>query len=190
MLNEQASDRAPDACQHQQDNKQMIPRSRRLLAAMAAAPLLAFMLAPAPGHAQRTGPFANLHGAWNGGGTITMSSGAKERIRCRANYKVESGGSSLSLELRCASDSYRFELQSNITLSGSEISGTWSESANRAAGAITGTATGNQMQLRATGSTFSALLGITSAPTKQTISISSPGSEVSAVAISLNKGGG
>jgi len=60
------------------------------------------LLAP-PGHAQ-SGPFAGLSGSWAGAGTIGMSNGASERIRCRASYAVGGGGRSLQQNLRCASD--------------------------------------------------------------------------------------
>ena len=33
-------------------------------------------------------PFAQMSGAWSGGGAITLASGVKEQIRCRANYDV------------------------------------------------------------------------------------------------------
>ena len=36
-----------------------------------------------------------MSGSWTGSGTITTSSGNKERIRCRARYDVDGGGSTL-----------------------------------------------------------------------------------------------
>src|SRR5215470_13166944 len=61
-------------------------------------------------HAQRTvGSFAGLAGAWNGSGRIEMQNGS-ERIRCRARYSVSQGGEVLVQELRCASDSYKFDV--------------------------------------------------------------------------------
>src|SRR5690349_14179959 len=54
-------------------------------------------------------PFLALSGSWGGTGTIAMSSGAKERIRCRASYRLENPVN-LRLEMSCSSDSYRFEL--------------------------------------------------------------------------------
>jgi hypothetical protein len=63
--------------------------------------------------------------SWSGSGTITTSNGNKERIRCRAKYDVDSAGSSLDLMLRCASDSYNFELQSNATHANGAVSGNW-----------------------------------------------------------------
>ena len=81
-----------------------------------------------------------MSGSWSGSGTITTSNGNKERIRCRAKYDVDGAGSSLDLTLRCASDSYNFELQSNATHSNGAVSGTWSENTRRVGGNIEGSA--------------------------------------------------
>jgi hypothetical protein len=80
----------------------------------AAALGLVLSFAPGPGHAEI---FSHLAGSWAGSGTISFNSGTRERIRCRAQYAPGDGGTSLRLELRCASDSYKFELQSNLTSS-------------------------------------------------------------------------
>ncbi len=75
--------------------------------------LLGFAALPAPVQAFSS-PFTAMSGSWSGSGTITTSNGNKERIRCRAKYDVDGAGSNLDLTLRCASDSYNFELQSNV----------------------------------------------------------------------------
>jgi hypothetical protein len=83
-------------------------------------------LAALPGAVQASSsPFTAMSGSWSGSGTITTSNGNKERIRCRAKYDVDSAGSSLDLMLRCASDSYNFELQSNATHANGAVSGNW-----------------------------------------------------------------
>src|SRR4029078_8281265 len=104
---------------------------------VAAAALVGF--AALPGTVQAfNSPFKAMSGAWSGSGSITTSSGNKERIRCRAKYDGDGGGSSLGLMLRCASDSYNFELQSNATHSNGAVSGTWSENTRPARGDIHG----------------------------------------------------
>src|SRR5215212_9282523 len=55
-------------------------------------------------------PFAHLAGSWSGQGKITVQNGTSERIRCRGTYRAGETGTTLSLSLRCASDSYKFEL--------------------------------------------------------------------------------
>jgi len=139
--------------------------------------------------AQRAeGPFADLPGSWTGTGTIALSNGAKERIRCRATYRLDSSSVDLRLELSCTSDSYKFELQSRITYSDQAISGSWNETTRGVGGTITGTAAGAQIRARAEGQTFTALLAMNTRGTKQTVSIQSPGSEMSEIRIDLTRG--
>ena len=131
-------------------------------------------------------PFANMSGVWSGGGNITLASGVKEQIRCRANYDVS--GSNLALTIRCASASYKFELQSNVAHSGGAISGTWAEMTHRVGGTISGSASGNRINARVEG-VLSAMLSMSTNAGKQSITIDAPGMEMSRVAISLNKAG-
>jgi len=56
-----------------------------------------------------------------------MSNGAAERIRCRATYAVNGAGRALQQTLRCASDSYRLDISSNVVSEGGALSGSWSE---------------------------------------------------------------
>ena len=132
-------------------------------------------------------PFTAMAGSWTGGGVITMASGTKERIRCRANYVVGGSGSNLDLTLRCASDSFKFELQSNVAHNNGAVSGTWAEMTRHVGGNLDGTARGNVLSVRVSG-VLSAQLGMSTNANQQSISIQSPGSEMSSVAISLNRG--
>ncbi len=134
-----------------------------------------------------TGPFTGLGGTWSGSGNITLASGAKEQIRCKATYNVSGAGSALSLTLRCASASYKFELQSEVASNNGEVSGTWAELTNRVGGTIAGRATGTKIQVLVQG-TVAAHLAVNTTENKQSISIESPGSPMSLVQISLNKG--
>jgi hypothetical protein len=138
--------------------------------------------------AQRGGPFTGLSGSWAGPGVISLNTGAKEKIRCRAVYRVAETGADLQLELRCASDTYKFELQSAVSHSDGAISGTWSEVTRGAIGTISGTSKGNQINLRASSPIFSAMLAVSTHSNQQSISIQSPGSEISAVSINLSRG--
>jgi len=157
---------------------------RRLL--IAAAVLFAASFTASPSHAQ-AGPFAGLAGTWSGGGAVTLDDGSKERIRCRARYDVDGGGSSLGLMLRCASDSYNFELQSNATHRNGAVSGTWAENTRHVGGNIDGSARGNAINLRVSG-VISATLGVSTNANQQSISIQAPGTELQSVAISLSRG--
>ena len=86
----------------------------------------ALMLSVSVGHAQ-SGPFAGFNGAWTGNGTVALSDGTTERIRCKADYRVNGTGLGLKQTLKCASDSYKFDLTSDVTSEGDRISGNWSE---------------------------------------------------------------
>ena len=72
-------------------------------------------------------PFAGFDGNWSGNGTVSLSDGSTERIRCKATYKVNGTGNGLKQSLRCASDSYKFDLSSDVVSEGDEITGNWSE---------------------------------------------------------------
>ena len=148
----------------------------------------AIVLFASGSEAQRASPFTGLSGSWAGPGTISLNTGAKEKIRCRAVYRVAETGSNLQLELRCASDHYKFELQSAVSHSDGTIAGTWSEVTRGAVGTISGTSKGNQISLRASSPVFSALLAVSTQSNQQSISIQSPGSEIAAVSINLSRG--
>jgi hypothetical protein len=54
----------------------------------------AILIIPVQGHADpgSGGPFLGLSGDWSGAGTVTMTNGATERIRCNATYTVNASG--------------------------------------------------------------------------------------------------
>jgi hypothetical protein len=138
------------------------------------------------GHAA-DGPFTGMAGSWSGPGTITVS-GTRERLRCRANYNVKNAGSTVDLSIRCASDSYKFDLQGFVNYVNGSVSGTWSESAHGAAGTISGRVRDGVIDVSAAGPYFSALLRMNTRGSTQQISLNSPGSQISSVTISLSKG--
>jgi hypothetical protein len=146
-----------------------------------------FGLALLAGSAQATqSPFTAMSGAWSGAGVITLASGNKERIRCRAKYDVDGGGVNLDLMLRCAGDSYNFELQSNATHNNGAVSGSWSENTRHVSGNLEGSARGNVISVRVLGG-ISATLGVSTNGNQQSISIQAPGTEMSSAAISLSR---
>jgi hypothetical protein len=111
------------------------------------------------GAAQGSGPFALLDGNWSGAGAVTFSgSGARERVRCRAVYQPTDGGQSLALRLRCASDSYNFDLNANLIQFGDAITGQWREITRNVSGSLSGLASGASIQAVASSGPFSAKL--------------------------------
>ena len=133
----------------------------------------ALLFSVSAGHAQ-SGPFAGFDGSWSGTGTVSMSDGSPERIRCRATYKVD-GGNALTQTLRCASDSYKFDLTSNVTSQGNKVSGSWSEASRGIYGNLNGRAGGGQIDVFVEAAGFAANITLTTRGNKQSVSISSKG---------------
>ncbi|MGH6853746.1 MAG: hypothetical protein ACREDJ_11250, partial [Methylocella sp.] len=98
--------------------------------------------ARAQAEAGSVGPFLGFSGRWSGAGTITMTNGATERIRCKAAYAVNATGKAVEQTLRCASDSYKVEISSNIITEGGSLSGSWAETTRGLSGNISGRANG------------------------------------------------
>jgi hypothetical protein len=163
-----------------------LPSATRRTRAIGAA-AIAVVLGLVSFAAAADGPFVALMGTWSGTGTISFLSGAKERIRCNATHGAGVNSDELKLELTCASDSYKFNLRSQITHRDGAISGNWFETTRATGGAITGRIAGSLINVRAEGPTFNALLAVTTKGEKQAISIQSPGSEVSDVTITLTR---
>jgi hypothetical protein len=159
---------------------------RKLQSAAIGLGLVAVLIVATLAHGSAS-PFASLSGVWAGPGTVTMASGAKEGIRCRANYDVGGGGANLKVDLRCSSDSFKFELQSNVSHNNGEVSGFWNELTNRVGGTVAGKAAGERIEVRVDGP-IAALLKISTRADRQSVSIRSPGSKMSEVAISLSRG--
>ena len=133
--------------------------------------------------------FAQFTGSWSGNGNITVQDGTRERIRCRGSYATNQSGKTLTLGLRCASDSYKFELQSEITNDSGAITGTWNEVNRKIFGTLSGKATSSHIQATASAVGFTAALSLTARGNNQNVSIKSPGSEISEVTIAMARSG-
>jgi hypothetical protein len=134
----------------------------------------------------QSGPFAGMAGNWSGGGTITLDDGSSERIRCRASYAVGAGGNGLNQSLTCASDSYRFNLASNVIAQGGALSGTWSESTRNVSGNLEGRGSNGNFQVVASAPGFTANISLTTHGNKQSVSITS-GTVLRSANISLSR---
>jgi hypothetical protein len=159
-----------------------------LRAAAAAAMLGVVAAAALPLAAQAAeGPFSALAGSWSGGGMIKKSNGTGERIRCRAAY--EPSGANLGLRLRCASDSYNFDLSAQVAYQGGTISGSWQEATRSVSGPIQGRSAGEGRQIQASTQAigFSANISLNTKGNHQSVLIVAPGAEVPEVTVSLEK---
>src|SRR5690242_14617213 len=83
--------------------------------------------------AAAAGPFDGLEGIWTGDGMLTYSNGTQERLACRVQY-LSPSPTNLTQALRCASDSYNFQINAFFSSSNGRLSGNWSEIVNNLAG--------------------------------------------------------
>lgn len=135
----------------------------------------------------QAGPFSSFEGNWSGAGTISVSNGTRERLRCRAHYSVGGGGTSLAQNLTCASDSYKFNVVSNVQASGSALSGTWSETSRGVSGQISGRIGPTQISATVSGGGFSAAFGIAARAGRQSITIRPTGTDITNVSVTMSK---
>jgi hypothetical protein len=135
------------------------------------------------------GPFARLAGQWSGSGTIDLANGAHESIKCRASYDVLKEETNLQLNLKCASDSYNFDLRGSATYADGSLSGTWSESTRNAAGTLSGKGKGDNFVVLAKGPSFTADLTLVTRGDLQSVMIKSQevNSSVRGVKITLRR---
>lgn len=153
--------------------------------AIKAACVVVGITAAAPSSYAQSGPFKGLGGAWTGTGTVQIADGGSERIRCRATYTVDSEGNNLQQVLRCASDSYKFDLNSDVTSRGGSLTGTWSEASRGINGGVEGRASAGQFNALVTANGFAAELSMVARGNKQTIAINSQNTQFKGVQITL-----
>ena len=148
--------------------------------------VLSLILASSPASAAFS-PFRAMAGSWAGDGILSMANGDRQRLRCRASYGVAGHGDEMRLNLRCASDSYNFDLAGNVVDRGGAISGDWTEATRNASGTIEGRAAGDHIEASARGQNFAAKLSLTTRGGRQTITIRPQGSDVRAVSLALGR---
>jgi hypothetical protein len=167
-------------------SQSMTSLSRRIGLAIA----LAFSIA-ATCYAQSIAPFDRLAGQWSGSGTIDLSNGAHESIKCRAAYDVLNDQRKLQLNIRCASESANFDLRASALYSAGSVSGNWSETNRGVAGTISGRAEGDRFQVVARAPSFTATLTLVTHGGRQSVTIRSHDNEanIKGVSISLRRSG-
>ena len=123
--------------------------------------------------AQSIAPFKRLAGQWSGSGTIDVLSDQRN----------------LQLNIRCASDSYNFDLRASAIYSAGSVSGTWSESTRLVAGTISGRADGDHIQVVAKAASFSASLSLATHGARQSVVIKAHSADagIKGVSISLRR---
>jgi hypothetical protein len=152
---------------------------------LAAAIVLA---APKPA-ALAASPFERFLGVWTGGGQIVGTNGHRESMRCRAEYSEAKNGAALNESIVCASESFKFDIQSYAEASGDSVQGYWRESSHDVSGNMTGRISAGQFVGEFSAPAFSASISLTSNGRTQTVSIHPRGGDISDVRIELKRRG-
>ena len=139
--------------------------------------LISTFICPTPPARAADGPFHEFDGSWTGNGTLRPSNGAAERIRCNASYRPRgSTQHEIDLQLRCASDSYNFDLSGQFTADEqNQVSGRWTERTRSVGGTAVGNAQGDRLQLHVESSGFAADLVMLTRNRRQSVTIDSQG---------------
>jgi hypothetical protein len=155
----------------------LTPFSRAAVVGCCLAGLVSAFNIPLPSASAAEGPFAGFTGSWSGTGTLRPSNGAAERIRCTANYRQRgSSQHEIDLQLRCASDSYNFDLTGQFTADEqNQISGRWTERTRNIGGTAVGNARGDRQQIHIESSGFAADLVMVTRNRRQSVTIDSQG---------------
>ena len=140
--------------------------------------------------AAATGPFADFTGNWTGTGTVRTGGNAPERIRCVASYRQRgSSQHEIDLQLRCASDSYNFDLAGQFAANEqNQITGQWTERSRNTGGTAAGTASSERLDVHVESAGFAADLVLVTRNRRQSITIDSQaGGQIVKATISLSR---
>lgn len=130
-------------------------------------------------------PIGDLAGFWSGMGSIALTNGKTERVKCNVLYRTDGG--QIRQTMRCASTDYSINSLAELRLRGSQVNGSWEEKTYAAKGDVTGRFGGDSFVLSIQGANFSAAMNVTLSSCKQSLSITPQGLEVTRVSISLAK---
>jgi hypothetical protein len=132
-------------------------------------------------------PFDGLSGKWSGEGSIALSNGSTERIRCDATYAVGGGGTNLEQTLKCLSDNYNFDLHVSVEDKDGAIVGNFTEINNSVSGGISGQETKGLIRVELRAQSFTADASVATRGSSQTVKIRSPSGNLSQVNITLRR---
>ena len=133
------------------------------------------------------GTIGELAGYWTGVGSITLSGGNTERVKCAVIYKVDNGRGEIKQSIRCASTDFSINATADLRVKGEQVSGSWEEKTYAATGEVSGRYTGESLVLSIRGANFTAAMDVGLSACKQSISIAPKGLDVSHISIGLAK---
>ncbi len=149
--------------------------------------LIFFASIVAPRAFAQATPFAQLAGSWHGAGQVRLEDGQSERLSCRGYYIQKSGGSELSLAIRCQSENNKIEMRSGLNYANGSIRGHWEERTYNAEGTISGSATANKLSLRIAGQVQGSMTVLVGGSSHQ-VNISTAGPGFKGVSITFTRG--
>jgi hypothetical protein len=165
-------------------------QTRRNLGVSLALSLLAVQALAPTGAVAAAGPFGGMIGSWTGNGTVALDGGNTEQIRCRAQHVVQNDDNNLQQALRCASSSYKFEVNTFIDNKQGVLTGYWSELIQNVNGRVSGSANGSGVDAMLSGVGFGATFRLTQKGSEITVVITPTAdtdTQVEKVSISLRK---
>ena len=169
-------------------NSSMVFSGRKVFKRLAlAAGLAAVALIPQPGGAESASPWAKFLGNWRGSGEVIEADGTREHISCRAKYSAAGGGDALTQSLKCASDSYSFDIGAYLVASGSAVSGDWQEYGRKVEGHITGHVGDGSFEGGIAGASFTAETSARVSGRRQTLSLHTKGAQTIRAEIGLTR---
>ena len=148
---------------------------------------LVFVMATAAANGAAAGPIEDLSGYWTGAGTVLLTNGSAERVKCAVIYKVGASGTQIKQTLRCASADYNINGAAELRVNGAQVSGNWEEKTYSATGDVTGRYTGSSFVLSIKGQNFTAGMNVGLSSCKQSISITPQGLDVRRISMNLAK---
>ena len=108
---------------------------------------LVFVMATAAGNGAAAGPIEDLSGYWTGAGTVLLTNGSTERVKCAVIYKIGGSGTQIKQTMRCASADYNINAAAELRVNGAQVSGNWEEKTYSATGDVAGRYTGSSFVL-------------------------------------------
>ncbi len=124
-----------------------------------------------------------LEGTWSGSGTLTLTNGATERIRCRGTGQGDE--STVRQSFKCASSGKNFNFSTSLRFSGSQVSGKWS--GPKRSGTLAGQATPNSLQLRLKSKSGAGNLVATLDGCRQSLQLTGWSDELRSLSVQLRK---
>jgi hypothetical protein len=132
-------------------------------------------------------PFSTLVGNWTGNGMVTYASGTKERLRCKVKYD-QNAQDSIQQALRCASDSYKFQINAYYRHTDTTLTGHWDELTLQISGSITGSVSDGKISGDLHGPGFLASVLVDTKGNSQTVKISAEDQDIREVSLSVKRG--